>query len=185
MGAADEGGGFRELSRTVQEDGLGMRVGEVTVRAPDGAVFRGRYLHAPDAVAIVAVHLGALLLVREFRAAVGALVVQVPMGKLPGGQDAELHALRELAEETGFHAGRCELAGTLLSCPGWMNQVMHVYRATDLTELTTRPVPDDADDIAERHATLVRMPVAEFDEAVKTGLVRDARTIAAVRLALG
>ncbi|HEV2781659.1 MAG TPA: NUDIX hydrolase [Actinophytocola sp.] len=184
-GVGDVGFGFRELSRTVREDELGMRVGEVTVRAPDGAVLHGRYLHSPDVVAIVAVHEGSLLLVREYRAAVGELVVQVPMGKLPDGADPSSHARRELAEETGFHAGRCEPVGTLLSCPGWMNQVMQVYRAGELTRLAARPVPDDPDDIAERHAALIRMPVTEIDDAVKAGRVRDARTIAAIRLALG
>jgi ADP-ribose pyrophosphatase len=177
--------GFRELSRTVRDDGTGVRVGEVTLQGPDGVVFRRRYLHTPDVVAVVAVHLGALLLVREFRAAVGVPVLQVPMGKLAAGADPAAHARRELAEETGFQADRCAVVGTLMAGPGWTNQVMYVCRATDLTPLGTRPAGDDPDDVEEQQSTLVRMPVDELDAAMRSGVLADARTIAAVHLALG
>ena len=176
---------FEELARTVHDHGTGIRVGEVTVRGPDGAVFRRRYLHTPEIVAVVAVHLGDLLLVREFRPAVGEEVLQVPMGKVLAGRDPLSCARAELAEEAGFHADHCEPVGTLLSCPGWMDQVMHVFRAVDPTALPSRPDSDDPDDVEEQHSTVVRMPLHGFDAAVRSGAVRDARTIAAVRLALG
>jgi ADP-ribose pyrophosphatase len=177
--------GFRELSRTVRADESGVRIGEATVRAPDGTIVRRRYLHTPDVVAIVAVHEDNVLLLREYRAAVGQEVVQLPMGKVPAGQDPLSCAHAELMEETGFEAGRCEPVGTLLACPGWMNQVLHVYHATGLNQLSARPESDDPDDVEERQSTVFTLPVTDFGHAVSTGLVRDARTIAAVRLALG
>jgi ADP-ribose pyrophosphatase len=175
---------FKELSRTVQDVGTGIHVGEVVLAGPDGTVVR-RYLHTPDVVAIVAVHAGDLLLVREFRAAVGAAVLQVPMGKLAAGHDPRSGARAELAEETGYTAVHCEPVGTLLACPGWTNQLVHVFRADELTPLAGRPRSDDPDDVEERHSTLHRVPVAEFDTLVRRGELNDARTIAAVRLALG
>ena len=149
--------GFRELSRTVHDYGKGIRVGEATLRGPDGAVLRRRYLHTPEIVAIVAVYLGDLLLVREFRPAVGAEVLQIPTGKVLDGGDPQSCARAELAEETGFHADWCEPVGTLLSVPGWMDQVLHVYRAVDPVALTSRPESDDPDDVEERHSTAVRL----------------------------
>jgi ADP-ribose pyrophosphatase YjhB (NUDIX family) len=175
---------FQELSRSVHDAGPRMRIGEVSVRGPGGVVFRRSYLHTPDAVAVVAVHRGDLLLVREFRAAVGAPVLQVPTGKVGAGRDPAACAADELAEEAGMRAGRCEPAGRLLSCPGWMNQTVYVFRATDLTELPERAA-GDPDDHEELASTVVRVPVGGFGGLVRDGTVCDARTIAAVQLALG
>jgi ADP-ribose pyrophosphatase len=178
--------GFEELSRTVQDPppGWWLRLGEVRVRTPAGDVVHRGYLHAPDAVSIVAVHAGALLLVREFRAAVGTEVTQVPGGKLAPGQDPAACARDELAEETGYAAGRIEPVGSLFAAPGWSNQLVYVCRATELTPLTARPDGGDPDDVEERHSSVVWLPLPEYGAAVRSGVIRDARTIAAVRLAL-
>jgi ADP-ribose pyrophosphatase len=176
---------LRELARTIWQERPGISVGEATLLTPDGSTVTRHYLHAPDVVAVVAVADGELLLVREYRAAVGAEVVQLPMGKVSGGRDPLACAYAELAEETGFRAGRCVAVGTLLSCPGWMDQVLHVYRAEDLTRLAARPDSDDPDDLEEQYSCVVTVPVAGFGAAIRSGLVRDARTIAAVGLALG
>ena len=148
--------GFRELSRTVHDYGKGIRVGEVTLRGPDGAVLRRRYLHTPEIVAIVAVYLGDLLLVREFRPAVGAEVLQIPTGKVLDGGDPQSCARAELAEETGFHADRCEPVGTLLSCPRLDGPGPARLPGRDPVALTSRPESDDPDDVEERHSTAVR-----------------------------
>jgi ADP-ribose pyrophosphatase len=190
---------IQEISRDVRDAGYRMRIGEVTLRASDGTSFRRRYLHTPDSVAIVATYQASLVLVREFRAAVGIEVLQVPVGKLPDGVDPRQQALAELSEETGFRAGRCEPVATLLACPGWLNQQVHVFRATDLEPLANRAGADAPhganapnaphganaadDDIEERESSVVLVPLADFDEAVISGQVCDARTIAAVYVA--
>jgi ADP-ribose pyrophosphatase len=203
---------IQEISRDVRDAGHRMRIGEVTLRASDGTSFRRRYLHTPDSVAIVATYQAALVLVREFRAAVGTEVLQVPMGKLPDGMDPRQQALAELSEESGFRAGRCEPVATLLACPGWLNQRLHVFRATDLEPLADHAAADHAaadhaaadhaaaadaaadraaadaldaadDDIEEHESSVVLLPLADFDEAVISGQVCDARTIAAVYVA--
>ncbi|MEV0273539.1 NUDIX hydrolase [Hamadaea sp. NPDC050747] len=141
---------------------------------------RPAYQITPDVVAVVAVRGTELLLIREFRPAVGERVLQVPMGKIPAGTDPREQALAELAEETGFGAGRCEFVACLFSAPGWLTQRMHVFRATDLVELAERPVgdPDEAD------IEVVPMPVADLPKAMAGGVLRDARSIAALTVAL-
>lgn len=174
--------GFTELSRSVVVDaGSGMRIGEVSVCGPDGVVLRRRYLHTPDAVAVVAVRSDALVLVREYRAAVGVAVLQVPMGKVPDGADPHAQALAELAEETGFAADRCVRVGCLLSCPGWMDQRMHVFRADGLRAVDRTGA--EPDDVEEQHLAVELLPVAEVSEAIRSGDLADARSIAAIRLA--
>lgn len=179
-------GGFRELARSVHTDEFGVRIGEVTVTAPDGTPLRRRYLHTPDVVAVVAVDGDDLVLVREFRAAVGATVLALPMGKLTDGGAPRVQALAELAEETGLAAESCEPLARLLVCPGWMNQTMHVFLATGLRPVIGRLPLDGAieDDIEEQHLAVVRLPLSRLNGAIAGGEVRDARTIAALHLAL-
>jgi len=98
---------FRELSRVVERDEFGMAIGLVTVAAPDGRQFQRRYLHAPDAVAIVALDADEIVLVREFRAAVGEAVLAVPMGKVPNGISPRDQAMTEPPDVSrGYLTGR-------------------------------------------------------------------------------
>lgn len=175
---------WRELSRTVVDMGDGIRIGEALVAEPGGSVVRRKYLHTPEVVAIVAVSDGMLILLREYRAAVGTEVWQAPMGKVTDGRSPDECALVELAEETGYRAARCQRVGTLLACPGWMDQVLHVYLATELDRLAVAPSSDDPDDVEEAASTVVPVPVGDFGALVRSGEIRDARTIAAVTIAV-
>jgi ADP-ribose pyrophosphatase len=107
------------------------------------------------------------------------------MGKVTDGRSPDECAVGELAEETGFRASRCEAVGTLLACPGWMDQVCHVYLATDLTRLEVVPISDDLGDVEEAASVVVPVAAGDFWGLVGSGAVRDARTIAAVAIALG
>lgn len=176
--------GWRELSRTVRDEGMGIQIGEVVFAGPAGPAHRRRYLHTPEVVAIVAIQGGMLQLIREFRAAVGTEVLQVPMGKVQPGWTPANCAAAELAQETGFHADGWEPLGTLLACPGWMDQVVHVYRATRLRPLARRPSSNDPGDVEEAALSIVPVPVISFRALVRAGTIRDARTIAAVLLAM-
>jgi ADP-ribose pyrophosphatase len=126
---------------------------------------------------------GALLLVREYRAAVGAHVLALPMGKVPDGADPAGAAAAELAEETGHRAGRIEPLGRLLACPGWMDQVVHAFRARECVALARRPASDDPDDVEEQHLSVVALPLDEITGAVARGDLCDARTLAVLYLA--
>lgn len=174
---------FTEHGRTVREVLPRLSVGEVTVRRPDGEEILRRYLHTPRAVAVVAVDGEELILIREYRAAVGDWVIQVPMGKVDGGRDSPTCARGELVEETGYVADEWAHVGTMYSCPGWMDQEMDVYLATGL-----RSGPDaagDADDYEESSIEVLRVKRGDFVAGVRSGEIRDARSIAAVQIALG
>lgn len=178
---------WHEISRTVRDEGMGIRVGEVVFAGESGPAHRRRYLHTPEVVAIVAMQGGVLHLIREFRAAVGEEVLQVPMGKVGEGSNPAECAVEELEQETGLRAGRWESRGTLLACPGWMDQVVHVYRATDLRPVAgefTPGDPNDPGDVEEAAISVVPVPVVGFRTMVRDGTIRDARTIAAVFMAM-
>lgn len=176
-------GAWHELSRTVRDEGMGIRIGEVVFAEADGPAHRRRYLHTPEVVAIVAMQAGMLQLIREFRAAVGQDVLQVPMGKVEPGCTPVDCAVAELAQETGLQADGWELKGSLLACPGWMDQVVHVFRASNLRP-AGRAAGGRPGGVEESALSVVQVPVVGFRALVRAGTIRDARTIAAVLLAL-
>ncbi len=171
---------LRELSRTVRRSELGPRIGEAVLETADGERLVRRFLHTPEVVAIVAVDGDDLLLIREYRAAVGAPVVQLPMGKVPAGHAPLDQAKAELAEEVGVEAARWTGLARLYSCPGWMDQVLHLFGASQLTALSRRADSGDPDDIEEQGIEVVRVRLARFPAEVASGRIQDARTIAGV-----
>lgn len=109
-----------------------------TVDFAPGVRFDREYVHHTGAVAVLAVDAeDRVLLIRQYRHPVGHQLWEIPAGLLDvAGEGAHLGALRELAEETGHRAGRLETLLDLRPSPGGSDEVIRVYLATEVTELT-------------------------------------------------
>ncbi len=114
-------------------------------------------------------------LVRQYRHAVRALVLEVPAGKLDGDEDPLEGAQRELREETGWHGGHFESLGSFYPSPAWSTEHIYFYLATDLIP---GPVDRDADEAIE----LRYVPLPEAIELIRSGVITDGKTIAALLL---
>ncbi|MEW6726321.1 MAG: NUDIX hydrolase [Bacillota bacterium] len=148
---------------------LNMRVD--TVELPNGKVGRREVVEYSGAVAIVAVDdEGYVLLVRQYRYAVGKELLEIPAGKLEGGENPEAAVNRELEEETGYTAGKLTKLLEFYSTPGFTSEKMHLYLVTGLT--TGQAAPDE-DEFLE----LVRVPLDQAVEMVKRGEICDAKSI--------
>jgi ADP-ribose pyrophosphatase len=172
---------------------LGQRVAERRT------VHTGRYLSVERDVAIMSngsrsqrdiiVHPGAvvvapldadgrLLLVTQYRLAVGGALLELPAGTLDT-HDGELEdplsaAHRELEEETGYRAGSMERIGGFWSAPGFSTEYLTLYLATDL-----RPAGDDRlDPDEDENLRLSRIPWREAVAAVENGIIEDAKSTA-------
>ena len=114
-----------------------------------------------------------IVLVRQYRYAVDALVWELPAGRRDGRETPEQAAQREMEEEVGLHAARLEPLATFWTTPGFCDEVMHLFRATGLQPVPARPEADE------------RIEKATFtlDEAmtmVKRGEVREGKTLVAL-----
>ena len=95
--------------------------------------------HPGSVVVVPVADDGALVLVRQYRHAVGRHVWELPAGTLKPGEEPESAAMRECQEEIGLIAGRLDSLGAYYPTPGYCDEVMHFYRATGLR----RPGPGD------------------------------------------
>ena len=153
-----------------------------TIERADGSRGTREIAGHPGAVAILAVDADdRVLLVRQYRVAVGEALLEVPAGTLDVAddgtiEDPDLAAPRELEEETGMRAGSWRLIARFYTAPGFASELMHLYLATDLRAADGERLTPDADE----HLLLERVPVAEAIAAAERGEYRDGKTILAL-----
>jgi ADP-ribose pyrophosphatase len=164
------------MVRQIVFTGRKIQAGLDTITGPDGRpVPRDVVLH-PGAVAILAlVDAGHVCLVRNHRFIPNEDLLEVPAGTLEPPEPPEAAAPRELAEETGYRAGRWRKLAEFYPSPGVLSERTHLFLAQDLT-----PGPMDLDEGEQLHPEVVA-----WDDAVRwalDGTIRDAKTLVALLL---
>lgn len=160
-----------EVGEDVAWTGNIINVNRMTVELPDGRKATRDIVRHPGAVAIVALtDEGRICLVRQYRASLGRVTVEIPAGKLDPGEDPLDCAMRELREETGMRAERMAFLTTIATAVGFCDELIHIYMATGLTFDESSP---DADEFI--NVDLVELP--EFIDAVLDGQIEDAKTV--------
>jgi ADP-ribose pyrophosphatase len=134
-------------------------------------------VHHPGSAVIVPVFDdGTIALVRQYRHPAVRYLLEAPAGTLRRGEVPEEGAKRELEEELGVVSGRLEKLSEFFVSPGFCEEKMWVYLATELTE--TRQQLDDDEILA-----VVRIPFSQALSMITTGEIEDAKTIIGVMLA--
>jgi 8-oxo-dGTP pyrophosphatase MutT (NUDIX family) len=170
--------GFRRLAEHLVYQGHLWRVVVASFEAPDGRRFDRDVVRSPGAVGIVPVRFDpegtpSVVLVRQYRAALGTEVTEIPAGMRDvDGESPDRTAQRELAEEVGLAAGRLDLLTVFHNAVGMTDAVTHVYLATGLT-----PVPPQAQGPEEDAMVVLQIPVAEAVAEVVRGSITDAKTV--------
>jgi ADP-ribose pyrophosphatase len=125
-------------------------------------------------VAIVPLLGEEVVLVRQFRIAIGGRLLELPAGRLEGDESPEYRARRELEEEAGYQAGAMELLSTYYSSAGFTNERLSIFLATDLREVGQQLESDE-------NIELVRLSLAEVRTGLAAGRFEDAKTIIGLR----
>ncbi|MGA2087052.1 MAG: NUDIX hydrolase [Terracidiphilus sp.] len=151
-----------------------MRVREDEILRSNGE--RGIYgvVEKDDAAIILPIDLGRVWLVEQFRYTIQERALELPQGGWEREVDhPEELARGELKEETGLEAAEMVRLGELWIAYGFTRQKQHVFLATGLTHTQKEPDP-------EEHDLLIRsVPLEEFEEMMRGGVIRDGCTLAA------
>ena len=156
---------------------LNLRVDEVKIG--NGNTARREVVEHPGAAAIVPI-LGEaeVILVRQYRYPIGSDLLEIPAGTLRANESPEDCATRELEEETGY---RCSEIAKMTECfvaPGYSTEKIHIYLARGLTKTQTKMDEDES-------INLERCPFSEALEKIRTGTIRDAKSIVGLQAAAG
>lgn len=158
------------LTTTPVYDGKVIQLYQLKVKLPNGNTSMREVVRHPGAVAILAqTNTGEVICVHQYRTAPNEVLLEVPAGKLEPGESPLACAKRELQEETGYVAGNLQEVGEFYTSPGFADEKIHLFYATDLR---SGQVQLDDDEFVETCS----LTVEEVTNAIATGQVRDAKT---------
>ena len=155
------------------------RVFEVTVdavREGDKTYIREVVHHRGSAVILPAFDDGTIALVRQYRHPAARYLLECPAGTLDDQEPPEAGAARELEEELGLVAGKLEKLSEFFISPGFCEEKMWLYLATDLTETAQRLEDDEMIEV-------VRLSIERALQMITDGEIEDAKTIIGLMLA--
>ncbi len=163
------------LTQAYRFEGRIIRVRTDTVRLPNGAEAGREVVEHPGGVCVAPLtEDGDLLFVRQYRYPYGETVLELPAGKRDrDGEDPLTCGKRELLEETGATAENYTFLGKVYPTPGFCNEIIYLYLATDLQFGEAQP---DEDEFVE----VERIPLQRAVEMVMNNEIPDAKTQIAI-----
>ena len=152
------------------------------ITLPNGHELQIEVIRHPGSVVIVPLtDEGGVMLVRQYRHAIGRSVWELPAGSLKHGEDPERAAIRECHEEVGLVPSKVERLGSFFPTPGYCDEEMIFYKATGLHEPREgdEAHPDEDEDIEPKAFAL-----ADVRRMIASGEIADLKTVAGVFLIL-
>ncbi|HEV7994343.1 MAG TPA: NUDIX hydrolase [Gemmatimonadaceae bacterium] len=155
-----------------------------TVRYPDGSDAELEIVRHPGASAVVPFLTDPegddpqILLLRQYRYAADGFIYEIPAGRLDPGEDPAACAARELKEETGCTAKSIVPLFTMLTTPGFTDELIHLFLATDITHGESNREADEFVDV-------VVLRLSEALELIQRGEIPDGKTALAILYAAG
>ena len=167
---------FNEVTKKItpiyQGKVIDLQVEEVEL--PNGRTAQREIVKHPGAVAIIPITAeGKLVLVRQFRKALGKEIYEIPAGKLEKGEDPLQCAVRELEEETGFTAQSMNRIASFYTSPGFADEIIYLYIAEQLVGGVAQP---DEDEFVETKIVTIE----EAQDLIEKEKIHDAKTMFAI-----
>ncbi len=166
----------KTLSTSYLYRGRIVDVRQDRIKDSKGRIAYREVVEHPGAVAILAIdNEDNLIFVEQYRQPAGKVLLEIPAGKLEPGEDPEDCARRELSEETGFHAGKIKRINSFYPSPGFCNEIIHLFEASELIE--AEPLTTDPDEII----VLKKFSLTQCNRLIKEGIIVDGKTIIAIQ----
>lgn len=168
---------YNLIKTTKLYEGKVFRLVRQQIQTPSKQDFYYDILEHPGAVTIVPVTSDNMIIfVRQYRPAVGGLLLELPAGTLEKGELPELCANRELREETGMSASNLKKIGEFYLVPGYSTEYQYIFLAQGLS---SAPLIGDEDEFL----SVEQIHIAQVYNMVDMGKFLDAKSIAALTLA--
>lgn len=152
-----------------------------TITLPKGTELNAEIIRHPGSVVLVPMtDSGDLVLVRQYRHAIGRMVWELPAGSLKPGEDIERAAVRECHEEIGMIPSQIACIGSLFPTPGYCDEEMHFFKATGLRKpgATDDEAHQDEDEDIEAES----FPLSTVRAMIASGEIVDMKTVAGLAL---
>jgi ADP-ribose pyrophosphatase len=170
----------KSLEETAKVESQEIFTGKIFTLKRDTLYFEEGETHAwdlilhPGAVAMLPINqAGNLLLIRQWRRAIGQIIYEIPAGTLDEGEDPLACVQRELQEEIGQKAECFIPLGGLYTAPGYCNEYVHLFIAQGLTESS---LPQDAHEGID----VVEISLKEALAKIDAGQIQDGKTLCAL-----
>ncbi len=166
------------VSRARMFDGKVFDVDRDVLRFDDGReVAMDIVRHRASVVIVPMPSADDIILVRQYRHAIGSWLWELPAGTSDPGEDADTAAARECHEEIGLVPGRMTRLGAMYPTPGFCDEEMVFYLAEDLREPTHAAALDEDEQLEPRAFRL-----AELEAMADRGELNDMKTLAGLAL---
>ncbi|MEE9343581.1 MAG: NUDIX hydrolase [Gammaproteobacteria bacterium] len=160
------------MGRKLIHKGPVVDLGSETVTLPNGTSLSLDIVRHPGGAAVVALNSNEeICLLHQFRHAAGGWLWELPAGKIDPNEQAGTTASRELAEEAGVKSKQLTSLGKILTTPGFCDEAVFLFLATDLSQCALQQEEHEVIDI---HWIKFHKAI----EMIHTGEIVDAKTIA-------
>ena len=165
---------IKRLKRELVAKGAIIDYYRDTMQIPNGNTAQWDLIDHKGAAAVVAVRDdGKILMVRQYRHAIDKYTLEIPAGGINPGEDPYEAALRELEEETGYHADKAEHLIDIFTTVAFCSEMIFIYKATDLVKSKQHLEEDEFGNVEE-------FTIDELVELVFNGTIQDSKTICAI-----
>jgi ADP-ribose pyrophosphatase len=164
----------KKLSGEVRFEGRIMRVETDEVELADGKKSRREVVRKGNAVCVVPLlDNGEVVFVKQFRYPYSEVMTEIPAGKMDKGEDPLECGIRELSEETGCTAERYIFLGEFYPSPAFVDEVIYMYLATDITE-------GESHLDSGEFLTVEKISLEKAAEMAVNGELKDGKTVTAI-----
>ncbi len=171
----------QDLGRKAQVKSTKVHIGSMIslrhdeIHLSDGHIHKYDVIEHPGAVVIVPAQEAGIVLIRQYRYPIDQIIYELPAGCLDPNEPPTLAAQRELREETGFSAKNLFPIGSYYMAPGYTNELLHFFIATELEHDPL--LAEDTDGIDVEVVTL-----SKALDLVYSNTIIDAKTVMGIFL---
>lgn len=123
---------YKEISKKVIFNGKRIKVEELEYLNGDKKIFREHVKAGNASVILPITNDNKVVMIRETRTPIGKVILALPAGMIEKGEKAEVAAIRELEEETGYLANNIKFLREYYPSVGYSDEKISIYLATDL-----------------------------------------------------